>query len=95
MSYSNPLIRTSMSLDQGTLDLLAELAERWSISKAEVMRRSIRRMKEEMEAEDRSPTPLQALNWLQDGKGLSVAEGKAFKVDIETERNAKRYWWES
>ncbi|RYD40746.1 MAG: CopG family transcriptional regulator, partial [Verrucomicrobiaceae bacterium] len=67
MSYHSPLIRTSVSLDQGTLDTLAELAQRWSVSKAEVMRRSIRKLKEEADNDDRAPTPLQALDWLQDG----------------------------
>ena len=94
MAYLNPLIRTSVSLDQGTLDTLAELAQRWSISKAEVMRRSIRKLKEEADTEDKSPTPLQALNWLQDGAGLSVEEGEAFKAEVVAERAAKRYWWE-
>lgn len=94
MSYLSPLIRTSVSLDQGTLDTLAELAQRWSVSKAEVMRRSIRKLKEEADNDDRAPTPLQALDWLQDGAGLSVAEGEAFKTEVASERTAKHYWWE-
>ena len=95
MSYSTPLVRTSMSLDTGTLGILDSLAKRWTVSKAEVMRRAIRMMKEEVDAEDKRPSPLQALEWLQTGAGLSVAEGTEFKSNIEVERQAKRYWWES
>jgi Arc/MetJ-type ribon-helix-helix transcriptional regulator len=74
---------------------LDSLAKRWSVSKAEVMRRAIRKMKEEADAEDKRPSPLQALEWLQNGAGLSVAEGADFKADIQVEREAKHYWWES
>ncbi len=95
MSYATTLVRTSVSLDANTLTNLDALSKRWSVSKAEVMRRAIRKMKEEADAEDQCPGPLQALEWLQNGAGLSVAEGAEFKADIESERNAKRYWWES
>ncbi len=95
MSYATTLVRTSVSLDTGTLGVLDGLAKRWSVSKAEVMRRAIRRIQEEVDAEDKRPRPLQALEWLQNGAGLSVAEGASFKADVDAERQAKRYWWES
>ncbi len=95
MNYVTTLVRTSVSLDTGTLAHLDSLAKRWSVSKAEVMRRAIRQVKAEADAEDQRPSPLQALEWLQNGAGLSVAEGEEFKVDIAAERQAKRYWWES
>ena len=41
------------------------------------------------------PSPLQALEWLQGGAGLTLREGEDFKANIEAERLAKRYWWES
>lgn len=41
------------------------------------------------------PTPLQALKWLQNGGGLSMAEGEMPKAAITAERQAKRYWRES
>lgn len=94
MSYAMTLVRTSVSLDTGTLGALDSLAKRWSVSKAEVMRRAIRKIQVEVEAEDKRPTPLQALDWLQNGAGLSVAEGAEFKAEIEAERQSKRYWWE-
>ena len=95
MNYATTLVRTSVSLDTGTLGVLDGLAKRWSVSKAEVMRRAIRQAKEQVDAEDKLPSPLQALEWLQNGAGLSVAESKEFKANIEAERQAKRYWWES
>jgi len=95
MNYATTLVRTSVSLDTDTLANLDSLAKRWSVSKAEVMRRAIRKMKTEADAEDQRPSPLQALEWLQNGAGLSVAEGAEFKANIEAERQAKRYWWES
>ena len=84
-----------MSLDTGTLGDLDHLAKRWAVSKAEVMRRAIRRMKEEVDSEELRPSPMQALEWLQGGAGLTLREGADFKADIEAERAAKRYWWES
>lgn len=84
-----------MSLDTGTLGVLDNLAKRWAISKAEVMRRAIRKLKDEVEADDKRPSPLQAMEWLQGGAGLSVADGAEFMAGIEAERQSKRYWWES
>ncbi len=94
MSYATPLKRTSMSLDVDTLNALDSLAKRHAVSKAEVMRRAIRKLRLEAEAEDKRPSPLEALDWLQSGGGMSVAEGEAFKTDIRAERDAKRMWWE-
>jgi predicted transcriptional regulator len=92
MSYE--LTRTSMALDQGTLHALKELAEHWQVSKAEVMRRAVKRVKEEVEREAALPKPLDALNWLQKGGGLSVQEAESFREEVQAERQAKRYWWE-
>jgi hypothetical protein len=39
--------------------------------------------------------PLQALEWLLNGGGLSLAELAEWIADIEAERLMKRYWWES
>ena len=84
-----------MSLDTGTLESLAALAKRSGISKAEVVRRAIRKMKEEAVNDAKRPSPLRALEWLQGDTGLTVADGADFKADIEAERSAKRYGWES
>ena len=95
MSYAKTYVRTSVSLDTGTLETLGNLAKRWKASKAEVMRRAIRKLKDEAEEEDKRPTPLEALNWLQKGAGLTAQDGEEFKASIESERAAKHYWWES
>lgn len=84
-----------MSLDAVTLGILDNLAKRWAVSKAEVMRRAIRKIQEEVDSEDLRPSPLQALEWLQGGAGLTLREGADFKTDVDAERAAKRYWWES
>jgi hypothetical protein len=93
MSYR--MIRTSMSLDAATLQTLDALAKQWAVSKAEVMRRAVRNLKAEADREGRKPSPLQALEWLQGGGGLSPKEGEAFKKAVRAEREAKRYWWEA
>ena len=92
MAYA--LTRTSMALDHGTLQALKFLAEKWEVSKAEVMRRAVRRVKEEAEQEDNTPRPLQALDWLQAGGGLTLQEAESFREEVHAERQAKRYWWE-
>lgn len=92
MSYA--LKRTSMALDRGTLESMTELAKRWSISKAEVMRRAIKHYKEEADRRAALPEPLDALAWLQNGGGLSVHEAGDFRREMQAERQAKVYWWE-
>lgn len=84
-----------MSLDEFTLRMLDALSKRWQVPKAEVMRRAIKRLKEEEDLKDQCPKPLEALDWLQNGGGLTVQEADAFKEDLRAEREAKRYWWEA
>lgn len=93
MSYS--LTRTSMALDQFTVRVLDLLAKKWGVPKAEVMRRAVRRMKEEEDMKDQLPKPLKALDWLQNGGGLTIQEAEAFREEVQAEREAKRYWWEA
>ena len=94
MSYTHALKRTSMALDGTTLRALADLAKLWSTSKAEVMRRAVRRAKEEADREAALPSPLKALDWLHDGGGITVKEAESFKKEVRAERNACRYRWE-
>jgi predicted DNA-binding protein len=90
MSYV--LKRTSMALDPGTLEFMTELAKRWSISKAEVMRRAIKHYKEEADRGAILPGALGALAWLQNGGGLSVHEAEDFRREMRAERQAKVFW---
>ncbi len=83
-----------MALDGGTLVALRQLAEKWGVSKAEVMRRAVKRASEEAEREERIPKPIEALEWLQEGGGLTVGEAEDFRREVHAERDAKRYWWE-
>jgi Arc/MetJ-type ribon-helix-helix transcriptional regulator len=93
MAYA--LTRTSMALDQFTLRVLDSLAKKWGVPKAEVMRRAVRRIKEEEDMKEQAPKPLKALDWLQKGGGLTVKEAEAFREEVQAEREAKRYWWEA
>ena len=69
MTYT--LTLTSMALDHGTLVALDELSRLWGVSKAEVMRRAVRQLKDASDREAALPSPLKALDWLQNGGGLS------------------------
>jgi predicted transcriptional regulator len=95
MTYANSLTRTSMALDDGTLRALSDLAKKWGVSKAEVMRRAVRRAKEDADREQKQPKPIEALDWLHAGGGLSVREAEEFREELHAERQAKRYWWEA
>jgi Arc/MetJ-type ribon-helix-helix transcriptional regulator len=88
------LTRTSMSLDEWTIRVLNDLAQKWHVSKAEVLRRAVRKVKEEADREDAFPKPLQALDWLQNGGGLTLQESNILREEVQAERQAKRYWWE-
>lgn len=89
------LTRTSMALDGWTLRALDELSERLHTSKAEVIRRAVREMKDRSDREVAAPKPLEALDWLQAGGGLVAEEAAEYRTAMIAERNAKKYWWES
>ena len=93
MAYN--LHRTSMSLDEWTIKALAELAKHFGTSKAEIVRRAVRKAKEEADQERDKPSPLEALDWLHEGGGLTVQEAADFRDEVKAERLAKKYWWES
>lgn len=92
MSYS--LVRTSMSLDGFTLKALDFLSKKWGISKSEVVRRAVRNLKQQADLEDQAPSPLEALDWLQEGGGMVAEEAAEFRAEVKAEREAKKYWWE-
>ena len=94
MNYPTTLKRTSMSLDLETLDSLVLLAEKWGTSKSEVVRRAVRKAKETEALKTARMTPVEALEWIRAGNGLSEEEAKYFTDEVAAERNAKVYWWE-
>ena len=93
MSYS--LTITSMALDAWTIQALKDLSEKWNISKAEVIRRAIRQLKEKADTEEQTLSPLEALEWLQEGGGLVAEEAEAYRTEMLANREARRPWWES
>jgi hypothetical protein len=93
MSYS--LTRTSMALDAWTIQALKDLSEKWNISKAEVIRRAVRQLKEKADTEEQTLSPLEALEWLQEGGGLVAEEAEAYRAEMLANREARRLWWES
>lgn len=93
MSYA--LTRTSMSLDGFTMKAMDSLAKKWGISKSEVVRRAVSQLKAKADLQDQAPEPLEALDWLQNGGGLAVGEAAEFRAEVQAEREARRYWWES
>ena len=84
-----------MALDQSTIKFLDFLAKKLGLSKSEIMRRAVSKMKEEEDMKDNCPKPLQALDWLQNGGGMTLQEANAFKDEVRAEREAKQYWWEA
>jgi hypothetical protein len=93
MSYA--LTRTSMALDGWTIQALKDLSEKWQISKAEVIRRAVRQLKLQADREEQTPSPLEALDWLQKGGGLVAEEAAEFRAEVKAGREARKYWWEA
>lgn len=93
MKYTSTLKRTSMSLDQQTLDTIELLASKWETSKSEVIRRAVRKIKEDEAMKAARMTPVQAMEWLQEN-GISQAQADTLREEIRLEREAKKYWWE-
>lgn len=93
MSQTSTLKRTSMSLDQETLGALELLATKWNTSKSEVIRRAVRKFKEDEAMKACRMTPIQAMEWLQEN-GITQEQADNMKEEIRLERLAKKYWWE-
>ncbi len=91
--HSSTLKRTSMSLDVETLDSLGMLAEQWGTSKSEVIRRAVRKVKEDEAMKAARMSPIGAMEWLQEN-GISQQQADTLKEEIRLEREAKRNWWE-
>ena len=93
-SETYKLTRTSMALDAWTIRAMDELSKRMHTSKAEVIRRAVREMKDRSDREAVAPKPLEALEWLQSGGGLVAEEAEEYRAAMVSERSAKKYWWE-
>lgn len=84
-----------MALDFWTIQALKELSEKWNISKAEVLRRAVRQLKEKADAEEQKLSPLEALEWLQQGGGLVAEDAESFRADMLANRDSRKPWWDS
>ena len=82
-----------MSLDHETLGSLESLARKWNTSKSEVIRRVVRKVKEDEAMKAARMTPIQAMEWLQDN-GISQEQANTMREEIRLERKARKYWWE-
>ena len=85
-----------MALDTETINALESLSKKWGVSKAEVMRRSIKKTNEK---ENQTPntsirTPLEALLWLKEN-GITKEEAESYKAELKLEREAWKDPWEN
>ena len=89
---STTLKRTSMALDQESLRILDDLSHDWDVSKAEVIRRSLKQANDEHLKESKKKSPLEALQWLQNN-GISAKAAEEWKAEIKAEREAWKDPW--
>ncbi len=92
---STTLKRTSMALDAETLESLEYLSQAWGTSKAEVIRRVIKKTSKQELAKKPTRTPLEALQWLQTEGGLPPEVADKLQQDIQAERLAKKDEWKA
>lgn len=59
------------------------------------MRRAVAQAKMQDDRKLHQPKPLDALDWLQSGGGISEKEATTFREEVHSERGARRYWWET
>lgn len=91
---STTLKRTSMALDAESRDNLEELSHQWQVSKAEVLRRSLKLAKAENDKKKPEISPLEALEWLRKN-GITQEQAKAWKAEIKAERMARKEPWKA
>ena len=80
-------VRTTFALDPETVEALDRLAERWSASKSDVVRRIVRAAAR-VEEVDASSDALRALDELQDTLGLDEERAEAWVARIRDERRS-------
>ena len=93
------LKRTSMALDEESLNTLTTLSSSQKISKAEVLRRAIRHYADHPElgksnSKPAKMSPLEALEELRKSPPLTEKQGKVWMDEVRTEREAWRDPWE-
>lgn len=87
------LKRTSMALDAESIGTIELLSDEWHVSKAEVLRRSLKLAKEQHEQEKPALTPQEALLWLSEN-GITRKQADDYMEELKAEREAWRDPWE-
>lgn len=88
---STTLKRTSMALDAESLGTLENLSKKWAVSKAEVLRRSLKIAQEDSDSNPRR-SPLEALQYLKTHGGIGKEAAENYNKEVQAERKA---WGES
>jgi hypothetical protein len=79
--------KVTYSLKPETVDRVQELATAWGVPKSEVIRRAIAKLPQELPAEEKVLTPLEALDRLQKN-GISSRAAAKYIAEIRRERQA-------
>ena len=82
-------VRSTFALDPETVDALGRLADRWGVSKSEVIRRVIG-IASAVEEVDAASDALAALDELQSALGLDEEVAEAWVQRVRSERTASR-----
>ena len=80
-----PKIKATYSLDADTVRLLERISARWGVSKSEALRRAIRSA---ASVESEQPPPIEKLNRIQEGLGLTASVAAAWARRARAERRA-------
>jgi hypothetical protein len=79
--------KVTYSLKPETVDRVQELAVLWGVPKSEVIRRAVDKVPQDLPAEEKMLTPLEALDWLQKN-GISDEAAAKYNAEIRRERRA-------
>ena len=79
--------KVTYSLKPETVDRVQELATLWGVPKSEVIRRAVDKVPQDLPAEEKVLTPLEALDWLQKN-GISDEAAAKYNAEIRRERRA-------
>ncbi len=90
MSKTSTLKRTSMSLDAETLENLEKLANIWNTSKSEVVRRTVRKAKQQEEEGTSRARAIEALEWFQNN-GIGKEAADRMREEIRLGRQSKGF----
>ncbi len=83
---ATPTIKSTYSLDIGTIRALEDIARRWGVSKSEALRRAVRAAAGESRVD--GSDALDALDRLQKSLRLTPAKTRAWARRVRSERHA-------